>query len=215
MPFSPRNEPLKNTTDNIITNLRKIILILRITKGVARSFAELLFTVILLPQLLGTVLCCRKWLCGSLTRNWALSVVWLCIRNIAPLGLGSKLVCETLFLVGTPYVEIPAVMAKYNPFAERAGMRKIAEQPPPKEALAIAETLRKLGFNIHLLASEKYVLNKLKSLSEKEIQTIKEAFVKNCHARFTKYFFCHMPFGRKEEYAKSNESKPRKALPPN
>jgi ABC-type lipoprotein export system ATPase subunit/GNAT superfamily N-acetyltransferase len=118
------------------------------------------------------------------------------------IGLGARLVKETLPLAGTLYVEMPAVMAKYNPFAEKAGMQKIAEQPPPKEALAIAETLRKLGFNIHLLASEKYVLNKLKSLSEKEIQTIKEAFIKNCHARFMKYFFCHMPFGRKEAYVK-------------
>jgi hypothetical protein len=35
-------------------------------------------------------------------------------------------------LAGTPYVEMPAVMAKYNPFAEKAGMKKIAEQPPQK-----------------------------------------------------------------------------------
>jgi tRNA(Met) C34 N-acetyltransferase TmcA len=118
------------------------------------------------------------------------------------LGLGSKLVKETLPLAGTPYVEMPAVMAKYNPFAEKAGMRKIAEQPPPKEALAIAETLSPLGFNIHLLGSEKYVLNKLRTLSNKEIQTIKEAFIKHCHARFMKYFFCHMPFGNKDIYAK-------------
>jgi len=119
------------------------------------------------------------------------------------IGLGSKLVKETLPLVGTPYVEMPAVMAKYNPFAERAGMKKITEQPPPKEALKIAETLSQLGFNIHLLGSEKYVQNKLKSISEKEIQKIKEAFIKNCHARFMKYFFSHIPFGRKEEYAKA------------
>jgi len=118
------------------------------------------------------------------------------------IGLGSKLVKKTLTLAGTPYVEMPAVMAKYNPFAEKAGMQKIAEQPPPKEASAIAEVLSKLGFNIHLLGSEKYVLNKLQSLSEIEAQTIKEAFIKHCHARFMKYFFCHMPFGRKEAYAK-------------
>jgi len=98
-------------------------------------------------------------------------------------------------------VEMPAVMAKYNPFAEKAGMTKIAEQPPPKEALAIAEVLSKLGFNIHLLGSEKYVLNKLHVLSSKEIQIIKEAFIKHCHARFMKYFFCHMPFGHKKDYA--------------
>jgi len=44
---------------------------------------------------------------------------------------------------------------------------------------------------------------KLKILKEKEIQTIKEAFIKNCHPRFMKYFFCHMPLGRKEAYAKA------------
>jgi phosphopantothenoylcysteine synthetase/decarboxylase len=97
---------------------------------------------------------------------------------------------------------MPAVMAKYNPFAEKAGMQKIAEQLPPKEAVRIAEILKKLGFNVQLLASEKYVLSKLQSLSETEIQTVKEAFIKNRHARFMKYFLCHMPFGRKETYAK-------------
>jgi len=117
------------------------------------------------------------------------------------IGLGTKLVKETLPLVGTPYVEMPAVMAKYNPFAEKAGMQKIAEQPPPKEAVKIAEVLQKLGFNIHLLGSERYVLSKLQSLNEKEIQMVKEAFIKHSHVRFMKYFFCHMLFGRKETYA--------------
>jgi hypothetical protein len=116
------------------------------------------------------------------------------------ISLGVKLVRETLPLAGTPYVEMPAVMAKYNPFAEKAGMQKIAEQPPPKEALAIAETLRQLGFNIQLLGSEKYVLSKLQSLSETEIQPIKEAFIKHSHARFMKYFFPHMLFGHKKVY---------------
>jgi ABC-type transport system involved in cytochrome c biogenesis ATPase subunit/GNAT superfamily N-acetyltransferase len=117
------------------------------------------------------------------------------------IGLGAKLVRETLPLAGTPYVEMPAVMAKYNPFAEKAGMKKIAEQLPPKEALAIAETLQKLGFNIQLLGSEKYVIGKLQSLLPEQIQLIREVFIKYCHARFMKYFFCHMPFGKKRAYA--------------
>jgi GNAT superfamily N-acetyltransferase len=119
------------------------------------------------------------------------------------IGLGVKLVRETLPLAGTPYVEMPAVMAKYNPFAEKAGMQKIAEQPPPKEALKIAETLSKLGFNIHLLESEKYVLTKLQTLNAEGIAKIREAFIKHPHARFVKYFFCHMPFGRRDWYAKA------------
>ena len=44
------------------------------------------------------------------------------------IGLGAKLIHETLPLSGTPYVELIAVMAKYNPFAENAGMQKIAQQ---------------------------------------------------------------------------------------
>jgi len=116
------------------------------------------------------------------------------------IGLGVKLVRETLPLAGTPYVEMPAVMAKYNPFAEKAGMQKIAQQPPPKEALKIAETLQHLGFNIQLLGSEKYVINKLQTLNDKDIAKIKEAFIKYCHARYMKYFFSHMPFGKKQTY---------------
>ena len=102
------------------------------------------------------------------------------------IGLGAKLVRETLPKAGTPYVELTAVMAKYNPFAEKAGMKKILERKPPKQAIKIAETLRKLGFNPHLLTSKKYVLAKLKTLSQKEIAAIKEAFMENPHIRFKK-----------------------------
>jgi energy-coupling factor transporter ATP-binding protein EcfA2 len=118
------------------------------------------------------------------------------------IGLGAKLVKETLPLAGTPYVEMPAVMAKYNPFAEKAGMQKIAEQPPSKEAVKIAETLRQLGFNTQLLGSEKYALSKLQTLNDEEVTKIREAFVRNSHARFMKYFFPHQLFGKREAYTK-------------
>jgi ABC-type ATPase with predicted acetyltransferase domain len=44
------------------------------------------------------------------------------------IGLGVRLVRETLPLAGTEFVEMSAVMAKYNPFAEKAGMKRIVEQ---------------------------------------------------------------------------------------
>jgi len=116
------------------------------------------------------------------------------------IGLGSKLVRETLSLAGTPYVEMVAVMAKYNPFGEKAGMQKIAEQPPSKKALAIAQVLSELGFNVQLLGSEKYVLNKLHSLKAEGITRIKEAFIRNKAPRFMKYFFPHQPYGRQKLY---------------
>lgn len=58
------------------------------------------------------------------------------------IGLGCKLVRDTLPLAGTEYVEMSAVMSKYNPFAEKAGMMKIAEQLPPKETLKIVEAIK-------------------------------------------------------------------------
>jgi len=116
------------------------------------------------------------------------------------IGLGSKLIRETLAKAGTPYVEMVAVMAKYNPFAEKAGMQKIAEQPPAKEALKIAETLQKLGFNIQLLGSEKYVSNRLQTLKAKDITTVREAFIQNKAPRFMKYFFPHEPYGQLNVY---------------
>ena len=58
-------------------------------------------------------------------------------------------------MAGTDYVEMSAVMAKYNPFAEKAGMERIAGQPSPKEALKIVDILQHLGFDIDLLGSQK------------------------------------------------------------
>jgi hypothetical protein len=79
-------------------------------------------------------------------------------------------------------------------------MQKISEQSPSKKALAIARVLSELGFNIHLLGSEKYVLNKLKSLKAEDITKVKEAFIKSKAPRFMKYFFPHQPYGRQKVY---------------
>ena len=112
------------------------------------------------------------------------------------IGLGQRLVRETLPRAGTPFVELIAVMAKYNPFAERAGMTKIAEQPPAKKALKIAEVLRKLEFNVTFLGSKRYVLNKVGSLKPEDLKKVREAFKENVHPRFMKEFFYHKPYGK-------------------
>ncbi|MFQ6073945.1 MAG: ABC transporter ATP-binding protein [Candidatus Bathyarchaeia archaeon] len=112
------------------------------------------------------------------------------------IGLGQRLIRETLPRAGTPFVEMIAVMAKYNPFAERAGMTRIAEQPPSREALKIAETLRQLGFNLTFLGSKKYVLNQLASLKPENLKEVRQAFKENIHLRFMKEFFSHKPYGK-------------------
>jgi hypothetical protein len=116
------------------------------------------------------------------------------------IGLGNKLVQESLPLAGTDFVEMSAVMAKYNPFAEKAGMKKIVEQEPPKEVIAILRVLQSLDFNDQNLASERRALEKLQTLDGKSIERIKQAFVKYNHPRFMKAFSYHLPFGAKKTY---------------
>jgi len=68
------------------------------------------------------------------------------------IGAGVKLVHDSLPLCGKPYVEMIAVMARYNPFAERAGMKKICESKPDKSIIETVAELEKLGFTSYLLA---------------------------------------------------------------
>jgi ABC-type lipoprotein export system ATPase subunit/GNAT superfamily N-acetyltransferase len=119
------------------------------------------------------------------------------------IGLGAKLIRESLPLVGTPYVEMVAVMAKYNPFAERAGMRKVFEQPTSEDALRVVEVLKGLGFDVQLLGSQRYVRSKLAGLNPTQMSELKEAFVKNGHQRFRKEFAScrHVPYGKTRDYA--------------
>lgn len=117
-------------------------------------------------------------------------------------GLGAKLIRATMPLVGTQYVELIAVMAKYSPFAEKAGMQKIAEQQTVKGISAVSKALLESGFDAQLLASERYVKMKLESLQPEQIDKLKEAFIKNKHTRFRREFATtrHQPFGTTSEY---------------
>lgn len=95
------------------------------------------------------------------------------------IGLGAKLIRESLPLVGTPYVEMVAVMAKYNPFAEKAGMRKVFEQPINEDAVRMTKVLKQFGFDVQLLGSQRYVRSKLEGLNSEWMVTLKTAFIKN------------------------------------
>jgi ABC-type lipoprotein export system ATPase subunit/GNAT superfamily N-acetyltransferase len=118
------------------------------------------------------------------------------------IGLGAKLIKETLPLAGTPNVEMLAVMAKYNPFAEKAGMKKVAIQPSSEEAVKIAAVLQTLGFQITMLSSSSYVLTKLGTLNQQDLEKIQQAFIKFRHVRFSKALSEKTPFGNKSTYTK-------------
>lgn len=124
------------------------------------------------------------------------------------IGLGAKIIRETLNLAGTPYVEMVAVMAKYNPFAEKAGLKKVVQQKPPGSMLEIAALLSRFGFDLQLLSSERYVLQKITCLDSLERDKLKELFIKNKHPRFEKEFAVsrHQPFGKTSDYVRCIEN---------
>jgi hypothetical protein len=116
------------------------------------------------------------------------------------IGLGAKLIRDTLPLIGAPYVEMVAVMAKYNPFGERAGMEKVTEQEPQREILRVSRVLQEVGFNVQLLGSGNCVFQKLQALNADGLERVREAFVKADHPRFSKFFSSGLPFGHMGDY---------------
>ncbi|MCW4045226.1 MAG: ABC transporter ATP-binding protein [Candidatus Bathyarchaeota archaeon] len=124
------------------------------------------------------------------------------------IGLGARIIRETLSLAGTPYVEMVAVMAKYNPFAEKAGLQKIVEQQPLEGIKRIAAKLSEFGFNLSLFGSERYVLERLGNLKTEEISALRDLFVANKHPRFKKEFAVsrHQPFGKTSDFVISVEN---------
>jgi len=77
------------------------------------------------------------------------------------IGASIKLLRESLPICGKPYVELIAVMARYNPFAEHAGLKKIGESALHSSILKAVFELENLGFTPYLLAVLEYNLKKL------------------------------------------------------
>jgi ABC-type ATPase with predicted acetyltransferase domain len=121
------------------------------------------------------------------------------------IGLGAMLIRDTLLLTCTQYVEMIAVMAKYSPFAEKGGMKKIIEQQSVTSVSEILKTLSGLGFDLQLLCSERYIENKLERLNSEQIGELKFVIIKSQHPRFKKEFTVgrHQPFGKTIKYSEN------------
>ena len=119
------------------------------------------------------------------------------------MGLGAKLIRESMPLVGTD-VELIAVMAKYSPFAEKAGMKRIVDQVQVKSVLKISEVLASFGLDVQLLGSQHYVKLKLDTLDTQQLLAVREVFVRNAHPRLKKEVASsrHQPYGKTADYVK-------------
>jgi hypothetical protein len=105
----------------------------------------------------------RKVVLQELNKDWSLISRVVIHPKYRTIGLGAEMVRNTLFKCGRPYVESIAVMARINPFFERAGMRKVAESTPDKAVLQALAEVSELGFDPTFLSSDAYNLHKLRT----------------------------------------------------
>ncbi|MCP8322399.1 MAG: hypothetical protein H3Z52_15895, partial [archaeon] len=101
------------------------------------------------------------------------------------IGLGVKLVKDTLPLVNFPYVETLAIMAKFNPFFQKAGMIRVdaPETDIDKSYRKNLEKLESLGFNLDLLSSKRHNLMVIKKLKEDQVEELKRIIHKDFMAK--------------------------------
>jgi len=83
------------------------------------------------------------------------------------IGLGAKLVRETLGRAGVRFVEALAVMGRVNPFFERAGMR-CYEGAVPAAAERLLEALKEVGIESEKLTDPERLREAIAILGDKE-----------------------------------------------
>jgi ABC-type lipoprotein export system ATPase subunit/GNAT superfamily N-acetyltransferase len=113
----------------------------------------------------------------ELNRDWALISRVIVHPKYRTIGLGARLVRDTLMLTGRRHVELIAVMAQYNPFAEKAGMRKVLIKKPSDKIVDAVGTLKDLGFNPELLGSKSHNTRMLKSLGPDGLAAVHETLL--------------------------------------
>lgn len=110
-------------------------------------------------------------------------------------GLGVKIVKETLPFSPTPYTETVAVMAKYNPFFEKAGMTKVALKVPDEKLLRAIRILDARGLESKFIASEEYNLKKLQAMTPEQVNGVRSTLADNYHPRMGKHIGEIAPWG--------------------
>jgi ABC-type lipoprotein export system ATPase subunit/GNAT superfamily N-acetyltransferase len=95
------------------------------------------------------------------------------------IGLGAEIVRRTLPFAPTKYVETLAVMAKYNPFFQKAGMTRVDVPRDPAYSKAI-ERMESLGFQRELFGSARSNLAIIKRLKSMELEIVRSFATNYC-----------------------------------
>jgi len=103
------------------------------------------------------------------------------------IGLGYRLVRETMESLPYRVVETYAVMARYNPFFEKAGMTKVEVRKTSKEVAVVAAFLEDHGFDLNYLRSTTACRKFLTKISLKTRRELTEILRKNVRAYMNAY----------------------------
>ncbi len=136
----------------------------------------------------------------ELNRDWAIISRVIVHPKYRTIGLGSRIVGETLGLQGCDNVELIAVMARYNPFAERAGMRLVQVTEPHVSVLRVIESMRGLGFNPVLMGSSRYNSGLLDGLDGSQLEAVRLGLLGVGSAYFKRLSRSGRPYVRKGEF---------------
>jgi len=149
---------------------------------------------------------------SELNRDWTIISRVVVHPKYRTIGLGVRLVKETLPLCGRRHVELMAVMAQYNPFAERAGMKLVLRRKPHPSVVKAVDGLQELGFNPPLMSSESYNRRRLKDLSDEEMERLREILLGVSTQYYKRLSSSGRAYVRKDEFREWMHEVPRERL---
>ncbi|HUS78366.1 MAG TPA: GNAT family N-acetyltransferase, partial [Patescibacteria group bacterium] len=149
---------------------------------------------------------------SELNRDWTIISRVVVHPKYRTIGLGVRLVKETLPLCGRRHVELMAVMAQYNPFAERAGMKLVLRREPHPSVVKAVNGLQELGFNPPLMSSESYNRRRLKDLSDEEMERLREILLGVSTQYYKRLSSSGRAYVRKDEFREWMHEVPRERL---
>jgi len=148
----------------------------------------------------------------ELNASWAVISRVIVHPKYRTIGLGNRLIRETLPVQGCDHVELIAVMAQYNPFAERAGMKLIQVSEPHGSVVRAIEWLHSLGFNPVLMASEGYNRKNLEALTPEQQRKLMEILLSVSTVYYKRLSRASRPYVKKAEFQRWLEEQPNESL---
>ena len=148
----------------------------------------------------------------ELNRDWAVISRVIVHPRYRTIGLGRRLIGDTLGMQGCGHVELIAVMAQYNPFAERAGMRLVRVSEPHPSVVGAVEGLRGLGFNPIMMASAEYNRGVLEGLDDDELGSLNRVLLGVGAIYYKRLARSSRPYLRKAEFGEWLVRQPTESL---